>query len=221
MFSRGLTLYKVTLFLLIFGSMASKAEDNQVLKNDILFLKIQELEAEIAELRNKVESQNFLIEKLISESLGNSESDSDDKIEKLALNADIRFKGIEDPKSKDQVYNVAIEALEIQDFEKAFNLFGYFVDSFDDNEKTPLAYFWLGEISLIKNNLEESENYFMELIITYPDHYRIPLAHKKIGDLYLKNNDTNAAKDKYNFVVREYPNNTASSLALQLLKNME
>jgi Uncharacterized protein conserved in bacteria len=61
----------------------------------------------------------------------------------------------------------------------------------------------------------------MELIIFYPDHYRIPLAHKKIGDLYLKNNDTNAAKDKYNFVVREYPNNTASSLALQLLKNME
>ena len=221
MFSRGLMLYKVTLFLLIFGSISFKAEDNQDLKNDILFLKIQELEAEIAELRNKVESQNFLIEKLISESLGNSESDSDDNIENLALNADIRFKGIEDPKSKDQVYNVAIEALEIQDFEKAFNLFSYFVESFDDNEKTPLAYFWLGEISLIKNNLEESENYFMELIITYPDHYRIPLAHKKIGDLYLKNNDTNAAKDKYNFVVREYPNNTASSLALQLLKNME
>ena len=41
-------LYKVTLFLLIFGSIASEAEDNQDLKNDILFLKIQELEAEIA-----------------------------------------------------------------------------------------------------------------------------------------------------------------------------
>ena len=64
-------LYKVTLFFLIFGSITSEAEDNQDLKNDILFLKIQELEAEIAELRNKVESQNFLIEKLISESLGN------------------------------------------------------------------------------------------------------------------------------------------------------
>ena len=29
------------------------------------------------------------------------------------------------------------------------------------------------------------------------------------------------AKEKYNFVVREFPDNTASSLALQLLKNME
>ena len=61
----------------------------------------------------------------------------------------------------------------------------------------------------------------MDLISLYPNHYRIPLAHKKIGDIYLKNDDQKAAKDKYNFVVREYPNNTASSLALQLLKNME
>jgi TolA-binding protein len=74
---------------------------------------------------------------------------------------------------------------------------------------------------LINNNLNQSEDYFMELISSYPNHYRIPLAHKKIGDIYLKNDDKNAAKSKYNFVVREYPNNTASSLALQLLKNME
>ena len=37
----------------------------------------------------------------------------------------------------------------------------------------------------------------------------------KVRDLEQK------AKDKYNFVIREYPNDTASSLALQLLKNME
>jgi outer membrane protein assembly factor BamD (BamD/ComL family) len=47
------------------------------------------------------------------------------------------------------------------------------------------------------------------------------LSHKKIGDIYLQSDDMKSAKDKYNFVVREYPNNTASSLALQLLKNME
>jgi len=61
----------------------------------------------------------------------------------------------------------------------------------------------------------------MELISSYPNHYRVPLAHKKIGDIYLKSNNIEMARDKYNFVVREYPNNSASSLALQLLKNME
>ena len=197
------------------------ANENEDAKTDILFLKIQELETEIAELRNKIESQNHLIDKLIEESVAeNNESYSDD-IEDLALNADIKFKGIEDPKSKEQIYTSAIDALETQDLERAFNLFNYFVESFDDDEKTPLALFWLGEISLIDGNLSKSEDFFMELISSFPSHYRIPLAHKKIGDIYFKNNNKIAAKDKYNFVVREYPNNTASSLALQLLKNME
>ena len=44
---------------------------------------------------------------------------------------------------------------------------------------------------------------------------------KKIGDIYMKKGEANMASNKYNFVIRQYPNNTASSLALQILKNME
>ena len=205
------------LFLPIFVS----ANVNDDAKTDILFLKIQELELEIAELRNRLESQDYLIEKLIAESSNDIGASNSEKLEDLTLNADIRFAGIEDPKSKDQIYNAAIEALEDQNFVKSFNLFKYFVESFSDEEKTPLSYFWLGEISLIENDLENASTFFMELISLYPNHYRVPLSHKKIGDIYLKSNDMKKAKDKYNFVVREYPNNTASSLALQLLKNME
>ena len=206
--------------LIAFFPNLLKADENETTKTDILFLKIQELESEIAELRNKIESQNYLIEKLIEESLVSSEEDSAD-ITNLFLDTDIRFKGIEDPNSKDQVYSAAIKALESQDYDKAFMLFNFFVASFLDEEKKPLSYFWLGEISFINNDLAKSKDFFMELISSYPNHYRIPLAHKKIGDIYLKSNEIGKAKDKYNFVVREYPNNTASSLALQLLKNME
>ena len=196
------------------------ANENEDAKTDILFLKIQELEAEIAELRNKIESQNYLIEKLIEESLvASTESSEDD--ENIDLGSDIRFIGIEDPNSKDQVYEAAIKALESQDLDKAFQLFDFFVNSFSDEEKRPLSYFWLGEICFIDNKLEQSKDFFMQLISLYPNHYRVPLAHKKIGDIYLKSNELDKAKQKYNYVVREYPNNTASSLALQLLKNME
>ena len=212
--------FRLFIFLFIFFHNSLIANDNEDVKTDILFLKIQELESEIAELRNKVESQDYLIEKLINESI-NSDDENSENIEDLAINTDVRFKGIEDPKSIDEVYKAAIDALENQDLEKAFVLFNYFVDSFNDEEKKPLSYFWLGEISLMNNELDQSKDFFMELISLYPNHYRVPLAHKKIGDIYLKTNDINKAKDKYNFVVREYPNNTASSLALQLLKNME
>ena len=206
------------LFFLIFSVFTIQAEDSDTLPADILFLKIQELEVEIADLRNKVESQSYLIKKLIDESVINDEEDS---LNTLPINGNLRFKGMEDIKSKEDVFEGAVQALEDQDLEKAFSLFSYFIENFNDNDKKAISYFWLAEISIIQNNLDASQNYFMELILSYPNHYRVPLAHKKIGDIFLKKNDLIKAKEKYNFVVREYPNDTASSLALQLLKNME
>ena len=137
------------------------------------------------------------------------------------MSQDIKLIGVEDSKSKEQVFNSAIAALEQQKYDTSYELFNYFIESFKDEEKIHYHIFWLGEISLIKNDLNKSKYYFMELISSYPNHYRVPLAHKKIGDIYLKSNNIEMAMDKYNFVVREYPNNSASSLALQLLKNME
>ena len=214
---------KVILFFLvsILSINQLEADENKDAQADLLFLKIQELEIEIADLRNQIESQEYLINKLIDESVDSKPEAGDDALEDLAIDSNIRFKGIEDTKSKDEVYKSAINALEEQNFDKALSLFKYFVESFTDEEKTPLSLFWLGEISIIQNNFEQSNIYFMELISSFPSHYRVPLAHKKIGDIYLKNKDTEMAKEKYNYVVREYPDNTASSLALQLLKNME
>ena len=201
----------------IYSSFLISEDDN--VEVDLLFLKIQELESEIAELRNILESQDYLIQKLIQESVDNSESNEDSS--NIASDNTVRFAGIDDTRSKEEVYKTAIQSLQDQDFEKASSLFKFFVDNFKDEEKLPLSFFWLGEIALIQNNLISSEDYFLELVSLYPSHYRTPLAHKKIGDIFLKKNEIDKAKEKYNFVIREYPNDAASSLALQLLKNME
>ena len=209
---------KIIFSLFVLYSSLLISEDENV-ETDILFLKIQELELEIAELRNILESQDYLIQKLIQESLNSIENKDDSN--NIASDNVIRFSGIDDTRSKEDVYKTAIQSLQEQDFEKANSLFKFFVDNFKDEEKLPLSFFWLGEIALIQNNLEPSQKYFLELVNLYPSHYRTPLAHKKIGDIFLKKNEIEKAKDKYNFVIREYPNDTASSLALQLLKNME
>lgn len=148
------------LFFLIFSVFTVQAEDSDTLPADILFLKIQELEVEIADLRNKVESQSYLIKKLIDESVINDEEDS---LNTLPINGNLRFKGMEDIKSKEDVFEGAVQALEDQDLEKAFSLFSYFIENFNDNDKKAISYFWLAEISIIQNNLDASQNYFMEL----------------------------------------------------------
>ena len=201
----------------IYSSFLISEDDN--VEVDLLFLKIQELESEIAELRNILESQDYLIQKLIQESVDDLESNEDSS--NNASDNTVRFAGIDDTRSKEEVYKTAIQSLQDQDFEKASSLFKFFVDNFKDEEKLPLSFFWLGEIALIQNNLISSEDYFLELVSLYPSHYRTPLAHKKIGDIFLKKNEIDKAKEKYNFVIREYPSDAASSLALQLLKNRE
>ena len=212
-------MFLIRIFFLVSASIYVYSQDDNS-ASDILFLTIQELEIEIAELRNQVESQNHLIEKLLKES--SEESDKGSNIIKdISADNAIRFKGVSDIKSKEDVYSAATKYLENQNYDDAFKLFKFFTETFVDEQKTPLAFFWLGEISLINNDIEKSKGYFLDLVSSYPDHYRVPLAHKKIGDIYLKNNDVEMAIGRYNYVIREYPNNAASSQALQLLKNME
>ena len=98
---------RILFLFFIFFIFSIDAEENETAKTDILFLKIQELESELAELRNKIESQNYLIEKLINESV---EPNPSKDLEDIAIGTDIRFKGIEDPSSKEQVYSAAIQA---------------------------------------------------------------------------------------------------------------
>src|SRR6056300_247241 len=189
--------------------------------SDILFLKIQELEGELASLRSELESQAYLIEKLLNEEFDQGENQTPEDADADAEINSVIFECINDSKSIDEVYDQAISDLNNKDFQAAKSSFNYLTNNFNDNEKIPLSLFWLGEISLLESNLEESENFFQRLASDFPDHWRTPLAHKKIGDILMMSGDLGAAKIKYQFVIQTFPENVASSLALQLLENME
>ena len=210
---------KIFIALLIAVPLFANAQD--VDASDILFLKIQELEGEIASLRSELESQGYLLEKLLSEEIVQVDKlDNNDNL--LSSEAEtFRFEGINDSKSIEEVYDEAITNLNEKDFYNAKQSFNYLADNFDDQEKIPLSLFWLGEISLLESSLEESEQFFQRLAANYPDHWRTPLAHKKIGDILMMSGELNAAKIKYQYVIQSFPENSASSLALQLLENME
>ena len=205
----------------VLTSLQSFSQDFESTESDILFLKIQELEQEIAELRNELETQAYLLEKLLNE-LESLEDKSDGSTSEEIIDEDIfRFEGINDSQSIDEVYNSAINALETDDLENAKKLLDYFLINFPDAERIPLVLFWLGEISFIEGDIEDSFRYFLELVTNYQDHWRAPQSHKRLGDIYLSKDDIDNAKAKYNFVLKNYPNNSVSSIVLQILENME
>ena len=209
------------LFFAVLLSTPLFIESQEVDAGDILFLKVQELEGEISALRSELESQAYLIDKLLNENQSKVEINNTVDTQAQVAENSFRFEGINDGQSIDEVYEQAISQLNNKNFEDAKKSFVYLADNFSDDEKIPLSLFWLGEISLLESNLEQSETFFQLLAVNHPDHWRTPLAHKKIGDLLMMSGELGAAKIKYQFVVQTYPNNAASSLALQLLENME
>ena len=209
------------LFFAVLLSTPLFIESQEVDAGDILFLKVQELEGEISALRSELESQAYLIDKLLNENQSKLVTDNSSENEVPAAENSFRFEGINDEQSIDEVYEQAISHLNDKNFEDAKKSFVYLVDNFSDDEKIPLSLFWLGEISLLESNLEQSETFFQLLAVNHPEHWRTPLAHKKIADILMMSGEPDAAKIKYQFIVQTYPNNAASSLALQLLENME
>jgi len=209
------------LFFAVLLSIPLFIESQEVDAGDILFLKVQELEGEISALRSELESQAYLIDKLLNENQSKVEINNTADTQAQVAENSFRFKGINDGQSIDEVYEQAISQLNDKNFEDAKKSFVYLADNFTDDEKIPLSLFWLGEISLLESNLEQSETFFQLLAVNHPEHWRTPLAHKKIGDILMMSGEPGAAKMKYQFVVQTYPNNAASSLALQLLENME
>ena len=209
------------LFFAVLLSTPLFIESQEVDAGDILFLKVQELEGEISALRSELESQAYLIDKLLNENQSKVEINNTVDTQAQVAENSFRFEGINDGQSIDEVYEQAISQLNNKNFEDAKKSFVYLADNFSDDEKIPLSLFWLGEISLLESNLEQSETFFQLLAVNHPEHWRTPLAHKKIGDIFMMSGELGAAKIKYQFVVQTYPNNAASSLALQLLENME
>jgi TolA-binding protein len=212
---------RLAFILFALTSFQSFSQDFETSESDILFLKIQELEQEIAELRNELETQAYLLEKLLNE-LESLEDESEAESKEQTVDEDIfRFEGINDSQSIDEVYDSAINALENDDLENAKRLLDFFLINFPDAERIPLVLFWLGEISFINGDIDDSFIYFLELVSNHEDHWRAPQSHKRLGDIYLTKDDIDNAKAKYNFVLKNYPNNSVSSIVLQILENME
>ena len=212
---------RLAFFFFALTSFQSFSQDFESSESDILFLKIQELEQEIAELRNELETQAYLLEKLLNE-LESLEDESEAGLKEEIIDEDIfRFEGINDSQSIDEVYDSAINALENDDLENAKRLLDFFLINFPDAKRIPLVLFWLGEISFINGDIDDSFIYFLELVSNHEDHWRAPQAHKRLGDIYLSKDELDNAKAKYNFVLKNYPNNSVSSIVLQILENME
>lgn len=97
--------------------------------------------------------------------------------------------------------------------------FSQFVLDFPSGEYTGNAYYWLGEVQVVKANYPEALKAFDTLLNGFPQHRKTPDAKYKLGKVYRELGDRAKAKQILQEVINQYPGTSAAKLAESELRN--
>ena len=138
-------------------------------------------------MRSELESQGYLLEKLLSEEI-DQESTAINNDNSPSSNTEIfRFEGINDSKSIDEVYDEGIAHLNEKNYKNAKQSFNYLVDNFDDQEKIPLSLFGLVRFLCWNLILKKASNFFkdwLQIFLIIGEHHWLIKKWRHFNDVW-------------------------------------
>ena len=202
---------------------------------EALYYQLQVLQDDVRRLQGIVEEQNYRIDRLIR---GQRERyvELDQRLVALRRGTS----GVVDPAttgesavaatpapdalgSQGDAYNRAFAVVtaarqlapseRIAEYERALTLFDALINDNPAGEFTPNAYYWIGELYLAMDDLEQARQAFVQVPNLYGDHIKMPDALYKLGITYHRLGDNARALEYLDQVVRDYPDHTAAGLA--------
>ena len=174
------------------------------------FYQMQVLQQEVLELRGLLEEQAFQIKKLKQQrtddyldldrrisALGGtnqvSASPSSTTGEPEGEKADAGSENYSDQSSPSNtavsgdegaLYRSAYNLLKGRQVDQAVTAFSDLLIDFPEGQYAANAHYWLGEIFLLKNELESARQWFTRLLEGFPGHRKVPDAQFKLGKVY-------------------------------------
>ena len=187
-----------------------------------LYLKIQSLEKEIASLRNEIEVIQTQLDFYQSKNLEKID-EIDSKLTSLMSIEDLQ-QSQAIVERNDQVlnsYDQAVLLIRKGQLNEALSALNTFVQTNNDSDDNPLAYFWMGEINLTNGNLAVATQNYNTLVGLYPSHWKVPLAKFKLGTIYLEQGNNERAAVILESVVKDYPDSSAAKASAETLSSLE
>ncbi|WP_086479175.1 tol-pal system protein YbgF [Oceanospirillum sanctuarii] len=198
--------------------------------NAQLLLQIQQLQQEMQMLRNVVEQQQQMISQLQKDGRDRY-LDADRRLSDLSKQvSDLRDNKVVASEPDDsssvlpvvsgtakEAYQSAYALVKQQKFDQAISAYQGFIKNYPDSSLLPNAYYWLGELYMVKNLTQEAERVFLTVVETYPKSRKVPDASYKLGLVYARYGQMDKAKAQMNEVKKQFPKSTASKLADQFL----
>ncbi len=120
-----------------------------------------------------------------------------------------------------KAYQAAYTLLKTKNYDKAKSALQKFIHTYPDDTNIANAYYWLGNIYLLKNQPDKAILQFKIATKTDVQHTKTADILYKLGLAYLMQGNTKQARIEFKKVKQDYPNTQAAKLASEKLKNLE
>ena len=225
-----MNIFKNFFLILLIGSspLAYSQNDEPI---ELLLEKINLLKKEILELTASVETNNLVLSRL-DEANQIRYVDLDKRIhlletkllfeetqeqEELVQSINPLSGLVEDEidSGEFELWSNSMRLLDNSRYSEAAENLRLLILSYPEGSYTGDAYFWLGEIYLVQEMLEDSLEIFSSFVKKFDDHSRIPDALYKIAAVNINLDKFDLAENFLQEVISNYPNSGAALLAEQ------
>jgi tol-pal system protein YbgF len=216
------------------ASEASRqAGNNQA--NAELFYMLQQLQGDLRRLQGGVEEQRHLLERLEQQSRDRY-IDLDQRILKLTAAqqqaqaaasaapatpapAAVQAKDYRQPSAEEsKAYNSIVDLIRNQKkYDQAITQIYEFLDTYPEGDLTVNAYYWLGEVYLVKPQLEQARQAFSIVATRFADHRKAADSTYKLGVTLDRLGEKEEAVRRMQAVIKNYPDSSAAKLAKSYL----
>ncbi|MFT5083468.1 MAG: tol-pal system protein YbgF [Lentisphaeria bacterium] len=194
-----------------------------------LYYQLQVLQQEVLELRGLAEEQAFQIKKLKQQRLDDY-IDLDRRLSQLGQGSSSGGGSSEEAYSSQSAPVGEVSSVgELSSYKSAMNLLfkdknydqavlalNKHMEAYPKGRYAANAQYWLGEIFLKKNDLEQARQWFSKLLGEFPEHSKVPDAQFKLGKVYFLLGDKATARTLLETVAKS--NSNASGLAKDFLR---
>ncbi len=98
-------------------------------------------------------------------------------------------------------------------YDQAIDRLYAFISEYPEGDLTVNAYYWLGEVYLVKPQLQQAKQAFSIVATRFADHRKAPDALYKLGVAQARMGDEQEARSTLQSVSGKYPNSNAAQLA--------
>lgn len=118
-----------------------------------------------------------------------------------------------------QAYNDAYQMVVNNKLSQSVPAFKSYLEKYPDNDLTPNAWYWLGQVQYKQKQYEDARVSFLNAA-GFKNSPKRPDSLYKLGLIYKQNGDKEKAKRFFEVVVKSYPNDTSAALAQKQLSSL-